>query len=100
MYASTVCSCSGPSSPIGALMTPTLASGTTPPSDDGYETWLSAVRAHFASSTGATKHLFTTDAAGLWETYLENAPPGERQTRTCATCRTFFERFGGLVTIR
>jgi hypothetical protein len=73
---------------------------TPPDDDDRYEDWLAAVRAHFASTVAASPHLFTTDAAGLWEAYLDAAPPGERQVWTCATCRAFVERFGALTTIR
>jgi hypothetical protein len=77
-----------------------IPSGAASPApDDGYEAWLSGVRDHFASTVTASPHLFTTDAIGLWDAYLDAAPSGERQTRTCSACRGFVERFGGLVTI-
>lgn len=42
--------------------------------------------------------VFTTDAAGLWETYLSRAKnPIERQRSTCNACRRFVERYGALV---
>lgn len=43
--------------------------------------------------------LFTTDATGLWEAYLEGIPAEHRQHYNCVPCRRFVERFGGLVTI-
>ncbi|AKU93348.1 Phage protein [Labilithrix luteola] len=68
--------------------------------NDGYEDFLSEVQKHFdAAVADPTVKLFTTDAAGLWDAYLDNAPPGERQHRNCNCCRQFIERFGGLVTI-
>lgn len=67
--------------------------------DDRYEDFLSATRTHFAATVGTSPRLFTTDAAGLWEAYLANAPPDARQSRTCNCCRAFITRFGGLVSI-
>jgi hypothetical protein len=51
----------------------------------------------FRTENGVEK-LFTTDAPGLWETYLWNLP-GAVQYHTCNCCRRFIERFGGLVHI-
>ena len=48
---------------------------------------------------GSDQPLFTTDATGLWEAYLESFPPSRRQHHNCNACRRFVERFGGLVTI-
>jgi hypothetical protein len=67
--------------------------------DDGYETFLSSVRAHFASAVEASAQLFTTDASSLWDLYLDNAPAESRSIRTCSACKKFVARFGGLVTI-
>jgi len=67
--------------------------------DDRYADFLSAVRSHFSATVAASPRLFVTDAANLWETYLDSAPATERQTRTCNTCRYFIRRFGGLVSI-
>jgi hypothetical protein len=43
--------------------------------------------------------LFTTDAASLYDVFLDALPPGRRQHYECRPCRTFVDRFGGLVTI-
>jgi len=85
---------------IGEVMSPAIPTSTASSvPDDGYETLLSAVRAHFASAVEASAQLFTTDATGLWDLYLENAPAESRSIRTCSTCKKFIARFGGLVTI-
>ena len=43
--------------------------------------------------------LFTTDVEDLFETYLDNLDPGERQHHNCNCCKRFILRYGGLVTI-
>lgn len=43
--------------------------------------------------------LFTTDASGLWDRYLHNLAPEERQVHNCHACRRFIETYGGLVAI-
>jgi len=43
--------------------------------------------------------LFTTNAAGLSEAYLDGFPEDQRQHHNCRSCKDFIERFGGLVTI-
>lgn len=44
--------------------------------------------------------LFTTDADGLFESYLMGMPsPEEARHHTCKTCQQFIEHFGSLVTI-
>lgn len=43
--------------------------------------------------------LFTTDAAGLYDAFLDALPGDRRQHYVCRTCRHFVERFGGLVAI-
>ena len=63
---------------------------------DDYETFLQTIRDRFASMTGA---LFSTDATGLWEAFLQNLPMDQRQHHTCHACRRFVEGFGGLVRI-
>jgi hypothetical protein len=77
------------------------ASHSSPTSlpDDGYETFLAAARAHFVAAIEKSPQLFTTDATGLWELYLDNAPAESRSIRTCSACKKFVTRFGGLVTI-
>jgi hypothetical protein len=43
--------------------------------------------------------LFTTDASGLYDAFLETLPRNRRQHYTCRACRKFVDKFGGLVTI-
>lgn len=43
--------------------------------------------------------LFTTDASGLFEAYLDGLPVEKRQHYNCHCCRRFIERYGGLVGI-
>src|SRR5579859_859190 len=52
---------------------------------------------HGAFGDGSAR-LFTTNAADLYERYLDNLP-AERDVHTCAACRRFIESFGGLVVI-
>lgn len=45
------------------------------------------------------EQLFTTDAHGLWDAYLDQFNPSERQYHNCNACRRFVEAYGGLVVI-
>lgn len=67
--------------------------------DDGYPEFLDAVRARFTASTASSAPLFTTDAAGLWDAFLDGLPPADRQHYTCNACRRFVDRFGSLVIV-
>lgn len=68
--------------------------------DAEYEAFRYRIQARLISETkGATLPLFATDVPDLWPTYIRNFSPEERQAHNCSTCRTFIERFGGLVTI-
>lgn len=69
--------------------------------DASYDRLLRRLQASFMSAIDDGKSpLFTTDATGLWEIYLNSFDdPVERQHHNCNTCRHFIERFGGLVTI-
>lgn len=43
--------------------------------------------------------LFTTDATGLFDAYLEALPEASRQHYRCRACQRFLEKYGGLATI-
>lgn len=66
--------------------------------DRDYSALLGGVKAAFASVTaGSVGPLFRTDAAGLYEMYLDRLPARERQVHNCHSCRRFIEAYGGLV---
>ena len=67
-----------------------------PEEDDGYRELESAIRDRIAA---LKPPIFTTNAAGLFETYLEAIPEPQRQHYRCHACRGFLEWYGGLVTI-
>lgn len=64
---------------------------------------LTAVSGRFTEVVADGRPIFTTDGTdwteGIWEAFLAEIPSDLRQTYTCNACRTFAERFGGLVTI-
>lgn len=70
--------------------TPTTTDG------DGYDDFLRALTTVLSTVRGP---LFTTDATGLYDTFLEGMPLASRQTYNCRTCRHFVDRFGSLVTL-
>jgi hypothetical protein len=67
--------------------------------DAEYEAFSTKLRATFAANVGAGKPVFTTNAEGLFATYLDNLPPELRQVHNCNTCKRFFETYGALVAI-
>lgn len=76
------------------------ARGHTGNADDPeYDGFMERINARFRKNIDGGEPLFTTDAEGLFQAYLDALPPGERQYHTCSCCRHFVERFGGLVTI-
>lgn len=66
--------------------------------DAEYSTFLARVNSRFVANVG-NGPVFTTDAIGLWEMYLNTFTGDDRQHHNCSACRQFIERFGGLVTI-
>ncbi|HVH98497.1 MAG TPA: hypothetical protein VM869_07300 [Enhygromyxa sp.] len=78
---------------------PVASADWRPPSDDGYDDFLAAVRKRFDKLTAQSEPLFTTATDGLFELFLAALPDGLRQENTCDACRRFVARFGGLVTI-
>jgi hypothetical protein len=75
------------SSPFGAPSVPVI---------DPYRDYLGALRAHASTLTGP---LFTTDAAGLYDAYLNSVLAEERASYQCNACKRFIETYGGLVQI-
>lgn len=70
--------------------------------DDYYDEYLRRIQKRFeinVTLTAGVRPLFTTDARGLFESYLAGMAESERQYHTCNACRRFIERYGGLVTI-
>lgn len=68
-------------------------------SHDGYDELRNEMNARFNSFVDAGNKLFKTNVDGLWEAFLSNLPVEARQFYNCNSCRHFFNRFGGLVTI-
>jgi len=50
-----------------------------------------------ASKNMAAAPLFLSDVTNTWDLYLKSLPPSQRQHHTCNACKSFFDRFGGLV---
>jgi hypothetical protein len=72
---------------------------TTDRSKDRYEEFSASIVSYFATCVTKTTPLFTTDAEGLWDAYLNNIPEYARQHYNCHSCRHFINHFGSLVTI-
>lgn len=64
-----------------------------------YNAFLARVQARFLANVDADSPLFTTDAEGMWQAYLDSFYGDQRQYHNCHACHQFIERFGGLVTI-
>lgn len=69
--------------------------------EDRYSEFLALVVGRFREvvTDHGSGHLFSTDAKGLWEAYLDSAPYGQRKVRDCTACRHFIERYGDLAII-
>lgn len=63
-----------------------------------YERWLESIQQQFKKRVG-DQPVFQTSVTGLWDTYLDALDQKYRQFHNCNTCRHFFERYAGLVTI-
>lgn len=85
---------------MSAVLTPGDAAHTHGNAgDDHYEAFLARMNARFSAIAAERGALFTTNAEGLWETYLGHFAPHDQQYHNCNACRHFIERFGGLVFI-
>lgn len=71
------------------------------PPDNEFDAFLARVQERFIRNTdNGKKPVFTTANNTLFETYLAYIdPPGERQYHNCHACKSFFNRYAGLVTI-
>ena len=64
--------------------------------DPVYDAFLERINKRFQAISSP---MFTTNAAGLFQTYLGEFSGLERQYHNCHACQHFIEKFGGLVTI-
>jgi hypothetical protein len=74
----------------------------SPGNDDTYEALLAAVRSRFKAITSENEgktSLFSTTTPDLFEAYLGGFAPENRQASTCAACRRFVTRYGGVVSV-
>jgi hypothetical protein len=61
-----------------------------------------SIREQFKTVTGDRQgkvNLFTTATTNLFQIFLEALPSNYRQHHTCNSCRQFFDRYGGIVTL-
>lgn len=76
------------------------SSGAATAGHDPFPGFRAAVAGQFRRVTeGEAPHLFTTDVGPLFPRYLAALPAERRQHYTCSACRSFVERYGGLVTV-
>ena len=66
--------------------------------DSEYYSYVESVNLRFEKMTEYDP-VFTTAAAGLYETYLGGLAPEDRQQSNCNCCRRFINSYGGLVVI-
>lgn len=68
--------------------------------NDGYETFLAGIERKFLDAVNEGKEpIFTTDARDLWRMFMAGLPFEAKQHYNCRACRTFVERYGGLVRV-
>ena len=65
-------------------------------SDPVYDTFMWHINRTFQD---VSEPLFTTNAKGLFDAYLDGFPANWRQYHNCHACRRFIDQFGSLVTI-
>lgn len=63
--------------------------------DHGYDEMVAVIRHSFARAAG--NPIFTTDASGLFDAFLNGLPPEHRQHYKCRACERFFNNYGGLI---
>lgn len=65
----------------------------------GFDDYMGRFQSRFlANLEAAGPNLFRTDAEDLFDVYLDKLP-SDRQYHNCNTCKSFFNHYGGLVTI-
>lgn len=68
--------------------------------NEDYKLFLESIKYSFRNTLKmGHNHLFTTDANGLYDTFLDCLPAESRQIYNCNACRHFVNKFGGLVVI-
>ena len=75
----------------------TISQAAEKDTEQDYQQYMLALR-NYASKNVEGRKLFTTNANGLFEIYL-NSLPYDQQHYNCHTCRKFIEKYGGLVFI-
>lgn len=78
-----------------------LSSKSTPNDrpEDNCNYLLMGIRQAFDVSISENEPLFTTNVDNLYDIFLMNLPAEARQHYNCNACRSFVNRYGGLVTI-
>lgn len=66
--------------------------------DEDYPVFLAEFINSFGSTLASATAVFTTNAEGLYNAYLNNLP-SEKQVHTCHACRRFLEQYGSLVCV-
>ena len=65
-----------------------------------YNELLADIQLRFKTAVEKGLPMFTTEGSHhLWDIFLSELPPSERQHYTCHSCRRFIEKYGGLVMI-
>jgi hypothetical protein len=65
---------------------------------DGYPEFRQSIIGNFEDKA-STYPIFTTDVQDVFDIFLAYLPVEARQHYTCNSCRSFFNRYGGLVTV-
>ena len=66
---------------------------------DTYPLFEKAVKERFNKFVSEGRRLFKTNAEGLFDVYLQFLPQADRESCNCNSCRSFFNRYGDLVSI-
>lgn len=72
------------------------------PSNGQYDDFLVSIRKtydHYMADEKLSKAVFRTDAANLFDLFLDNIPDDAKQHYRCNACRHFVENYGGLVVV-